>query len=129
LILGLRKGQRAHWAVLSGLAVSIPICDFDFNTAKIKETLLIDQMCLIILDAKKAMENPEVYNLFPKKVDNFFYVARQSKSRRVFLYESQMLSASNSNLVEFVRNPAKPQQQVSNIYRIILERFIRQLYF
>ena len=70
---------------------------FSFSLEK-SHNLLVDEPNLKIIDPLHFPPNL-VPNFFPENTTNFYFVARQSKSRRLFLFEAKALAQSNLNLV------------------------------
>jgi hypothetical protein len=75
---------------------------FHSSHEEYKDFCLVDEPGLKILDSRRLPVNL-ISGLFPKNPEQFYFVARQSKSRRIFLFGAKALADSNANLVSKFR--------------------------
>jgi hypothetical protein len=89
------------------------ICDFEnnlivcfrylFQSCVPSDVFLVNEENLKILNFEKILlESGCGPDLFPQSPSNFYFVARQSKSRRLFLFDAAKLAKSNANLVSSI---------------------------
>ncbi len=71
---------------------------FNSSHEEYKDFCLVDEPGLKILDSRRLPVNL-ISGLFTKNPEQFYFVARQSKSRRIFLFDAKALADSNANLV------------------------------
>jgi len=71
---------------------------FFSSNEEYRDFCLADEPGLKILDSRRLPVHL-ISGLFPENPEQFYFVARQSKSRRIFLFDAKALAASNSNLV------------------------------
>merc|ERR1719232_1511170 len=91
---GLRKGHKAHWGVVFGMALLMPYKNKAFDQAKVldgytsylKPPLSQEDIDCILEDFKEI---------------KFLLMVRQSKSKRIFLFNSRILAESNNNLTGY----------------------------
>jgi len=91
----MRKGHKAHWGVIFGIALIMPsknkvVVDkaqyLDGFVSYLKPPLSQESIDLILKD------RPEI---------KYLLMVRQSKSKRIFLFNSRQLAESNNNLVGY----------------------------
>ena len=91
---GLRKGHKAHWGVVFGMALMMPYKNKAFDQAKVldgytsylKPPLSQETIDTILEDFKEI---------------KFLLMVRQSKSKRIFLFNARKLAESNNNLIGY----------------------------
>jgi hypothetical protein len=89
------------------------ICEFENNlivcfcylflSCVPSDVFLVNEENLKILNFEKILlESGCGPDLFPQNPSHFYFVARQSKSRRLFLFDAAKLAKSNANLVSSI---------------------------
>ena len=64
-----------------------------------KQSFLLNERNIKIIDAGQISSDSFTSLLPEKEMPQFYFVARQSKSRRLFLFDANRLAHSNANLV------------------------------
>lgn len=89
-----RKGERAHWGLIIGVAIILPYKNLAFDEAKPLDGFVSHLKPPITNETKEAI-------LKNKEKIRYLLVTRQSKSKRLFLYSPKKMVESNTNLVGY----------------------------
>ncbi len=100
------KGQKAHWGVILGVAFVLPYRNKAFKNATVvdgyisymKPPMTEKDMNYIIKAHVNAVDDEDSVRLEEPK---YLLIVRQSKSKRLFLFNPNLLAQSNGNLAEF----------------------------
>ena len=92
----LRNGHKAHWGVIFGLALMMPYKNEAFDQAKI-----LDGYTSYL---KPPLSQKTLDTILAEKEVKYLLMVRQSKSKRIFFFNSRQLAESNNNMTGYSTN-------------------------
>jgi len=95
----MNEGHKAHWGVIFGLALLMPAKNKAFDNAKILDGYVSYLKPPLSQDTIDAI----LEDLKDKKL-KYLLMVRQSKSKRIFFFNSRRMAESNNNLTGYSTN-------------------------
>jgi len=93
----MRKGHKAHWGLICGLALMMPYKNKAFDQAKILDGY--------VSYLKPPLSQSTIDTILEDfKETKYLLMVRQSKSKRIFFFNSRLLAESNNNLTGYSTN-------------------------
>jgi len=93
----MRKGHKAHWGLIFGLALMMPCKNKAFDNAKILDGY--------VSYLKPPLSQATIDSILDDyKETKFLLMVRQSKSKRIFFFNSRRMAESNNNLTGYSTN-------------------------